>query len=138
MWQAGNGCVGQAVAVIGRGANGVSSRYTFVSTAQVVALLSAEGWEAVKASGQRVRLVRACRRLIQLNKPEKVANYLEDPNSLHQGRPPSDNRENRSVAGEFSTGVGDGDLGGRQAGARRQCGGGSRRLTHRHAGSLHP
>jgi len=35
---------------------GVSSRYTFVSTAQVVALLSAEGWEPVKASEQRVRL----------------------------------------------------------------------------------
>jgi hypothetical protein len=35
---------------------GVSSRYTFVSTAQVVALLGAEGWEPVKASEQRVRL----------------------------------------------------------------------------------
>ena len=35
---------------------GVSSRYTFVSTAQVVALLRAEGWEPVKASEQRVRL----------------------------------------------------------------------------------
>lgn len=35
---------------------GVSARYTFVSTAQVVALLGAEGWEPVKASEQRVRL----------------------------------------------------------------------------------
>ena len=35
---------------------GVSSRYTFVSTQQVVALLEAEGWEPVKASEQRVRL----------------------------------------------------------------------------------
>lgn len=35
---------------------GVSSRYTFVSTAQVVALLDAEGWEPVRASEQRVRL----------------------------------------------------------------------------------
>jgi len=35
---------------------GVSSRYTFVSTEQVVALLGAEGWEPVKASEQRVRL----------------------------------------------------------------------------------
>src|SRR3954463_13444322 len=35
---------------------GVSARYTFVSTAQVVALLSAEGWEPVRASEQRVRL----------------------------------------------------------------------------------
>src|ERR1043165_1406331 len=35
---------------------GVSSRYTFVSTAQVVGLLGAEGWEPVKASEQRVRL----------------------------------------------------------------------------------
>ena len=35
---------------------GVSSRYTFVSTDQVVALLGAEGWEPVKASEQRVRL----------------------------------------------------------------------------------
>src|SRR4051812_45487696 len=35
---------------------GVSSRYTFVSTAQVVALLQGEGWEPVKASEQRVRL----------------------------------------------------------------------------------
>jgi hypothetical protein len=35
---------------------GVSSRYTFVSTAQVVDLLRAEGWEPVKASEQRVRL----------------------------------------------------------------------------------
>jgi len=34
----------------------VSSRYTFVSTQQVVALLGAEGWEPVKASEQRVRL----------------------------------------------------------------------------------
>jgi hypothetical protein len=34
----------------------VPARYTFVSTAQVVALLGAEGWEPVKASGQRVRL----------------------------------------------------------------------------------
>lgn len=35
---------------------GVSSRYTFVSTAQVVTLLGAEGWAPVKASEQRVRL----------------------------------------------------------------------------------
>lgn len=35
---------------------GVSARYTFVSTEQVVALLGAEGWEPVKASEQRVRL----------------------------------------------------------------------------------
>src|SRR5215207_9207676 len=35
---------------------GVSCRYTFVSTAQVVALLGAAGWEPVKASEQRVRL----------------------------------------------------------------------------------
>src|SRR3954471_3994811 len=35
---------------------GVSSRYTFVSTQQVVALLGAEGWEPVRASEQRVRL----------------------------------------------------------------------------------
>lgn len=35
---------------------GVSARYTFVSTAQVVALLGAEGWEPVRASQQRVRL----------------------------------------------------------------------------------
>jgi hypothetical protein len=35
---------------------GVSARYTFVSTAQVVALLGAEGWDPVKASEQRVRL----------------------------------------------------------------------------------
>lgn len=35
---------------------GVSARDTFVSTAQVVALLGAEGWEPVKASEQRVRL----------------------------------------------------------------------------------
>lgn len=35
---------------------GVSVRYTFVSTQQVVALLGAEGWEPVKASEQRVRL----------------------------------------------------------------------------------
>jgi hypothetical protein len=35
---------------------GVSSRYTFVSTSQVVALLQGEGWEPVKASEQRVRL----------------------------------------------------------------------------------
>lgn len=35
---------------------GVSSRYTFVSTQQVVALLGAEGWQPVKASEQRVRL----------------------------------------------------------------------------------
>ena len=35
---------------------GVSARYTFVSTKQVVALLGAEGWEPVKASEQRVRL----------------------------------------------------------------------------------
>lgn len=35
---------------------GVSARYTFVSTAQVVALLGAEGWAPVRASEQRVRL----------------------------------------------------------------------------------
>src|SRR6187549_3595385 len=35
---------------------GVSARYTFVSTAQVVALLGAEGWEPVRVSEQRVRL----------------------------------------------------------------------------------
>ena len=35
---------------------GVSSRYTFVSTAQVIALLRDEGWEPVKACEQRVRL----------------------------------------------------------------------------------
>jgi hypothetical protein len=35
---------------------GVSHRYTFVSTAQVVDLLRTEGWEPVKASEQRVRL----------------------------------------------------------------------------------
>src|SRR5690606_14228710 len=35
---------------------GVSSRYTFVSTAQVVDLLRGEGWEPVKATQQRVRL----------------------------------------------------------------------------------
>ncbi len=35
---------------------GVSRRYTFVSTAQVVDLLRGEGWEPVKASEQRVRL----------------------------------------------------------------------------------
>ncbi len=35
---------------------GVSARYTFVSTAQVVALLGAEGWDPVRASEQRVRL----------------------------------------------------------------------------------
>jgi hypothetical protein len=35
---------------------GVSTRYTFVSTEHVVALLSAEGWEPVKATEQRVRL----------------------------------------------------------------------------------
>jgi hypothetical protein len=35
---------------------GVSSRYTFVSTAQVVDLLRGEGWEPVKANQQRVRL----------------------------------------------------------------------------------
>jgi hypothetical protein len=35
---------------------GVSSRYTFVSTAQVVDLLQGEGWEPVKANQQRVRL----------------------------------------------------------------------------------
>ncbi|HEX2854796.1 MAG TPA: hypothetical protein VHO24_16305 [Opitutaceae bacterium] len=29
---------------------GVSSRYTFVSTQQVVALLGAEGWDPVKAA----------------------------------------------------------------------------------------
>jgi len=35
---------------------GVSSRYTFVSTAQVVDLLQSEGWAPVRASQQRVRL----------------------------------------------------------------------------------
>jgi Domain of unknown function (DUF932). len=35
---------------------GVSSRYAFVSTAQVVDLLRDEGWEPVKANQQRVRL----------------------------------------------------------------------------------
>ncbi|MGC4073961.1 MAG: DUF932 domain-containing protein [Nibricoccus sp.] len=35
---------------------GVSTRYSFVSTAQVVDLLGAEGWAPVKASEQRVRL----------------------------------------------------------------------------------
>jgi hypothetical protein len=35
---------------------GVSARYTFVSTSQVVALLGAEGWLPVKACEQRVRL----------------------------------------------------------------------------------
>lgn len=35
---------------------GVSARYTFVSTFQVVELLRAEGWEPVKADEQRVRL----------------------------------------------------------------------------------
>lgn len=35
---------------------GVSTRYTFISTAQVVELLDAEGWSAVRASQQRVRL----------------------------------------------------------------------------------
>ncbi len=35
---------------------GVSSRYTFVSTAQVVDLLRGEGWEPVRANQQRVRL----------------------------------------------------------------------------------
>ena len=35
---------------------GVSNRYTFVSTAQVVELLDAEGWSPVRASQQRVRL----------------------------------------------------------------------------------
>lgn len=35
---------------------GVSSRYTFVSTAQVVDLLQSEGWEPVLARQQRVRL----------------------------------------------------------------------------------
>lgn len=35
---------------------GVSTRYTFVSTAQVVDLLDAEGWSPVRASQQRVRL----------------------------------------------------------------------------------
>ena len=34
----------------------LSSRYTFVSTAQVVDLLRSEGWEPVKAGEQRVRL----------------------------------------------------------------------------------
>lgn len=34
----------------------VSSRYTFVSTAQVVDLLESEGWAPVRASQQRVRL----------------------------------------------------------------------------------
>lgn len=35
---------------------GVSSRYSFVSTAEVVDLLRSEGWEPVKAIQQRVRL----------------------------------------------------------------------------------
>jgi hypothetical protein len=35
---------------------GVSTRYTFVSTAQVVDLLDAEGWSPVRACQQRVRL----------------------------------------------------------------------------------
>lgn len=35
---------------------GVSTRYTFVSTAQVVDLLDAEGWSPVRAGQQRVRL----------------------------------------------------------------------------------
>ena len=35
---------------------GVSRRYTFVSTAQVVGLLEAEGWSPVRATEQRVRL----------------------------------------------------------------------------------
>ena len=35
---------------------GVSARYSFVSTAQVVALLGSEGWEPVKTCEQRVRL----------------------------------------------------------------------------------
>ncbi|ACB74500.1 DUF932 domain-containing protein [Opitutus terrae] len=35
---------------------GVSSRYAFVSTAQVVDLLRSDGWEPVKAGEQRVRL----------------------------------------------------------------------------------
>lgn len=35
---------------------GVSSRYTFVSTAQVIDLLQGEGWEPVLARQQRVRL----------------------------------------------------------------------------------
>jgi hypothetical protein len=35
---------------------GVSTRYIFVSTAQVVALLDAEGWSSVRATQQRVRL----------------------------------------------------------------------------------
>lgn len=35
---------------------GVSARYTFVSSAQVVDLLGAEGWAPVRASEQRVRL----------------------------------------------------------------------------------
>lgn len=35
---------------------GVSARYTFVSTAQVVDLLGAEGWSPVRACQQRVRL----------------------------------------------------------------------------------
>lgn len=35
---------------------GIFSRYTFVSTAQVVALLGPEGWEPVKALEQRMRL----------------------------------------------------------------------------------
>lgn len=37
-------------------APGVSSRYTFVSTAHVIEILKAEGWDAVKAAEQRVRL----------------------------------------------------------------------------------
>lgn len=35
---------------------GVSSRYTFVSTAQVIDVLRDDGWEPVKAKEQRVRL----------------------------------------------------------------------------------
>jgi hypothetical protein len=35
---------------------GVSARYTFVSTEQVIDLLRGEGWEPVKATEQRVRL----------------------------------------------------------------------------------
>lgn len=35
---------------------GVSARYTFVSSAQVVDLLGAEGWSPVRATEQRVRL----------------------------------------------------------------------------------
>lgn len=44
---------------------GVSARYTFVSTAQVIELLRSEGWEPVKAGEQRVRL--AARRGFQLH-----------------------------------------------------------------------